>query len=651
MLFPRKNSGDRNKGIIFTSLIICILLIFSSGKLAGSLIIKPELSIESSSAAGQIQRVALMPNLPEPFNMRDWEQVTRDYDALFFNLSATGTFLPLMSIGTNHWGAVGDRDVFRAPSYIGLPMSDEAINLMAAVLSATLVGIDKTNQSGYNWVEMCENWYNIDTQQFIYLNNLQTHASTSFWYVLFPNLLFYMLADYYPDVGDFENQMRGVADRWYDACVGMGGRVDPWTIPNFLHTAFNFAEMKPYDNGIWREPDAAGAIAWLEYMAYLKFSDPKYLIAAEWCVEYLHTISFNPYYEVLLLYGALITARMNAELGRAYNLNKIIDWCFGTGTGSVRSGWGVIAEQWGGFDAYGLAGSITDGGGYAFAMNTFETVGALVPIVRYDDRYAHDMGKFVLNAANAARLHYGTDLDATHQDSEDWKDVYDPNDSVAYESLRETYGGISPLATGDYNRDRYASQTGPTNLGLYGSSHVGNLGAIIAPTNDEKILQLDCLVTDYYHEEAYPTYLYYNPYNVSKIVELDVGAGNKSLFETTLETFLISNVSGITSFDLPADTAYVIVVAPANGTVTYDGTRTLINNVTVDYEPVEPTTTTTIPITETTSTTTTLTVTETTDESTQEPTTTTSSSPYSNLLVITLSLCVFVLVLRRKRRI
>ncbi|MHA2156681.1 MAG: hypothetical protein ACXABU_15160 [Candidatus Hodarchaeales archaeon] len=648
MPFPKRAHDFRIRGIMLASLIICLLLVLGSGNLIGSLRSQNNLKIESVDEIGQITRVAFMPNLPEPFNMRNWEQVARDYDAIFFNLSATGTFLPLTSIGTNHWGAAGDRDVFRAPSYVGLSMADEAINLMAAVLSATLVGIDKTNQSGYNWVEMCENWYNIDTQQFIYLNNLQTHASTSFWYVLFPNLLFYMLADFYPDVGDFENQMRGVADRWYDACVGMGGRISPWTVPNFLHTAFNFVEMKPYDNGIWREPDAAGAIAWLEYMAYLKFGDPKYLIAAEWCVEYLNTIAFNPYYEVLMLYGALITARMNAELGRAYNLNKMIDWCFGSGSGSVRSGWGVIAEQWGGYDAYGLAGSITDGGGYAFAMNTFETVGALVPIVRYDDRYAHDMGKFVLNAANAARLHYGTDLDATHQDSEDWKDVYDPNDSIAYESLRKVYGGISPLATGDLNRDRYASQTGATNLGLYGSSHVGNLGAIIAPTNEEKILQLDCLATDYYHEEAYPTYLYFNPYNISKTVEFDLGTENKSLYETTSESFLRMNVTGLTTFEIPADTAYIIVVAPAEGNITYNGTRTLINNVTVDYEPVEPTTTTTT----ITTTTTTTTISETSDDSTQETstTTTTSTSPFSNVMVITIALGSIIPILRKKRK-
>ena len=50
-----------------------------------------------------------------------------------------------------------------------------------------------------------------------------------------------------------------------------------------------------------------------------------------------------------------------------------------------------------------------------------------------------------------------------------------------------------------------------TNLGLYGSSHVGIFGAIIEKTNVEGILGLDLLVTDYYGPEAYPTIMRVDP--------------------------------------------------------------------------------------------------------------------------------------------
>jgi len=528
---------------------------------------------------GQIGRVELMPNIPSPFIMRDWKKVAQDYDAFAFDFDKTGEYLPLIAWDTGHLNF--DRDTFSMPSYVGRDYADEAINCIAAVVSATLVGIDKSNHSGCNWVLMCENWYNIETGQYLYLNNRYAFTGGSFWYELLPNLLFYELAYYYPNTGNFQNEMHAVANRWYNACIVMGGSDDPWAIPDFYYTAFDFSSMKPVYNGEWAEPDAAAAIGWLEYVAWLKWGAPEYLTAADWCLQYLDKIPFNPLYEILLPYGAYAAARMNAELGRNFDIPKIINWCFGPS--DVRPGWGVIAENWGGYDCHGLHGSITDNGGYAFAMGTYENVGCLVPLVRYDDRYARAIGKYVLNAANAARLFYGNGLDAEHQDSEDWIYQYDTNYCIGYEALRKEWGGISPLATGDVNRERYEDQSGPTNLGLYGSSHVGIFGGIICPTNDEKILQLNCLVTDYYHDAAYPTYLYYNPYAIEKSVEIDVGPDAKDLYDAATDNFLGTGVSGLASFILPADSAAVVVVAPANGTISRDGNKKLINGVVVDY--------------------------------------------------------------------
>ncbi|UCG01509.1 MAG: hypothetical protein JSW11_18070 [Candidatus Heimdallarchaeota archaeon] len=613
-----------------TVVFFVIVLIAISGLFIRSVLINYNRQSGESEEPGQIKRVELMPNLPEPFQMRDWRQVARDYDAFVFNFSKTGEYLPLISWDTNHQNF--DRDTFSIPSHVGRSPADEAINCMAAVLSATLVGIDKSNQSGYNWVEMCENWYNIDTEQFIYLNNRHAVASSSFWYVLFPNLIFYQLAYYYPEVGDFQNEIRVVANRWYDACVALGGSANPWSLPNFAHTALDFNTMQPVYRG-WREPDAAAAVAWLEYIAYLKENDPKYLLAADWCLKFLNKLTYNPLYEVLLPYGAYIAARMNAELGKTYNTHKLINWCFGPGDHQARFGWGVITQKWGDYDCHGLHGSITDGGGYAFAMGTYENVGCLVPIVRYDDRYARAIGKYVLNAANAARLFFGNGLDADHQDGYDWIEVNDPDYCIGYEALRKTWNDKSPFATGDAIKGGW----GPTNLGLYGSSHVGIFGGIISPTNDEKILQLDCLITDYYHDEAYPTYLYYNPYDVTKMVEINVGLEAMSLYDTITEEFLATNVSGLASFQLPADSAAVIVVVPVDGIMTYEGTKTLINNITVDYEPVvvETSTTTSSSITL---------ISPTTSQSTKAET-----SPFSNFLMtlcFLITLCYFSL---RKR--
>ncbi len=540
-----------------------------------------------------IDKVELMPNLPTPFKMRDWRQVAMDYDSFLFNFSISGEYLPLIS-WDKRWLNF-DRDSFYLPSYVGVSISDEAINGLAAVVGATLVGINKSYQNGHNWVLMCENWYNIESGEYLYLNNRYASTGGSFWYELLPSLLFYQLADLYPETGEFQTEARGIADLWYEACKNMGAKLNPWTIPNFYYTAFDFSIMNPIYNGFWREPDAAAAVAWLEYIAYIKWQNSKYLSGAKWCLDYLEEIAFNPLYEILLPYGAYIAARMNAEQGTTYDVQKIINWCFGPA--NARYGWGVITETWGGYDCHGLHGSITDGGGYAFTMGTFQNVGALVPLVRYDARFARAIGKYVLNAANAARLYYGNGVDSQHQDSEDWIENYDPNYCIAYEALRKEWGGITPLATGDVNRNRYQNQIGPTNLGLYGSSHVGIFGGIISPTNDEKILQLNCLTTDYYHDVAYPTYLYFNPYNIEKLVEIEVGVSEKDLYDATTNSFVANSVSGLTSFIIPNNSASIIVIVPSNGIISYEDGKAFLNGIIIDYscdEILNP------PVTETT---------------------------------------------------
>jgi hypothetical protein len=113
---------------------------------------------------------------------------------------------------------------------------------------------------------------------------------------------------------------------------------------------------------------------------------------------------------------------------------------------------------------------------------------------------------------------------------------------------------------------------------------VGYLGSIVRTTNVEKILQWDCLKTDFYHDTAYPTYLYFNPFGTVKNVQIDVGACPVDLYDNVSQTFLETNVSGITDFNIPADSAVVVVLAPAGGEITISGNKKLINDVVVDYK-------------------------------------------------------------------
>jgi len=88
--------------------------------------------------------------------------------------------------------------------------------------------------------------------------------------------------------------------------------------------------------------------------------------------------------------------------------------------------------------------------GYGFAMNTFQYAGTLAPLARYDSRYAHDIGKWILNLANAARLFYSNAHDAEHQSSHAWASAYDRRSVIAYEGLRKWKRSSASTACADY---------------------------------------------------------------------------------------------------------------------------------------------------------------------------------------------------------
>lgn len=525
-----------------------------------------------------IAAVELMPNLPEPFELVDWREKARVYDRFVFDFHGSGQFLPLVWLDESRINM--DRPTFGLPSYVGTPdqaagkrNSQEGITCMGAVLGATLVGIDKSRQEP-DYVAMCEAWFNTKNGMNLVLNRQQDGAGGSFWYELFPHIVFYGLADRYPDKPRLTEIMRTTADRWRQVCLDLA---DSNGVPEFNHLSFNFRTRQPVDNGKWREPDAAAAVAWLEYAAWMKFHDSNYLAAAESCLRFLQKQKNNPYYEVLLPFGTIAAARMNAELGRSYDVDRFFNWCFGIS--DTRGGWGVTVGNWGGYDCDGLLGSIDNRCGYAFAMNTFAQAGALVPLARYDPRYARAIGKWMLNLANASRLFYPGALPPGHETSAFWQG--DPHHVIAYEGLRYEWLGKSPCATGD----PVAMKWGPkTDLGLYGSSYVGLLGAIVRPTSEPRILQLDCLATDFFRDRAYPTYLYFNPHSDPRRVVLPLGNQTASVYDAVAKKFVSERVKGTVKLAVPADGAALIVVTPADGAVHREGRKLLVNEIVVDYD-------------------------------------------------------------------
>ena len=553
----------------------------SSGRaaLAGAIL----LALSAADVLSQqisIGRIDLMPNSPAPYQMRNWKSVAASFDSIAFDVSRSGEYLPLIQLYSNTVNYPGQGS-FRLQSYVGSPgYGGEAVACLPVLVGASLVGIDKSNQAGTNWVVMGEEWFNSKNGENVYLNSPSSGTGDDWWYETMPNVFALQIASLYPSTGDFTGRIPVVASRWRAAIAAMGGSTKPWSLANVNHRAFNLMTMTPNDASV-HEPEAAGAIAWILYMAYLRTGNQDFRVGAELSLESLLVFTANPSYELQLPYGTYIAARMNAELGTSYDVTKMMNWCFSNGNLTLRQ-WGAIVGNWGGYECSGLIGEASTSNDYAFFMNGAEQAGALVPLVRYDDRYARAIGKWVLNVANASRLMYTNYLPDDHQDSQAWAHQYDPNSSIAHESMHQfslSDGTVSPFATGDAIGGGWAQ----TNLGIYGAAHAGILGGIIDTTNVSKILRLDLLRTDYFHAPAYPTYCYFNPYGADSAVSLPLGAGAYDLYNTVTKAFLAQGATGTVAITVPANSAVVVVIAPAGGGMTTDQDRTLINGVVVDY--------------------------------------------------------------------
>ena len=508
-----------------------------------------------------IPRVDAMPDFPKPFEMRDWRKVTLDYVGFVTDFEKRGDRLPVIG-----W-ANSNRTMVTLPSYVGGPAHPpEGLNFLAMIVSGSLAGLDMRSYRGIDWVAMATNYFS-ETSGVI-VNNPHGGTGGSFWYDVFPGVLFCQICALYPGDATRDGMMRRMAEQWRSACIALGAGSN--SLPDFDHTGFNLQTVKASDNGHRIEPEGGAGIAWIEFMAWKKFGDAKFLEAADWSLRALEAkpVEKNPLYEVLLPYGAIAAARMNEELGRHYDVSKFVNWCFEPrDRPQARPFWGVIADRFGSYDCAGLVGSSKDSGGYAFAMNTFEWAGALAPLARHDPRYARAIGKWLLNLANASRLFYANALPADHQDHRGWSETIDVNFCVAYEGLRKNARkydaagnrmvndeSICPYATGDAVR----KNSGALNLCLYGSSHAGLLGGMISPTDVEGIVKIDLLKTDWFHDAAEPAFLIFNPFDGPKTIAFDAGNSACDMFDRVTGEFIRRNVHGPVPVVIAAKAALLI---------------------------------------------------------------------------------------------
>ena len=547
-------------------------------------------------AQHSISRVEKMAAFPQPYKILDWKQKALDFDAYAFDFNST------LPAGPVIWLDSARRNVDQVTFGLYTAMKDsrqgphnnngefhESLNILHTLLGAGLNGIDKTKQNGFNFVKMSQNYFNSDNGWNIVMNNTCPEVALlgggygrDWWYDVYPNILFYAVSEVFPGVEGADQILHTVAEQFAAADEVLDG--------NYDFTYFDYAQMKGCNNWIPKQQDAAGGHAWVLYSAYQKYGDERYLQRAISAMKTLDGQKESRFYEILLPMGIYTAARLNAEQGCHFDTAKMLDWVFDGCTASDgRTGWGITAGKWGDYEISGLQGSLIDGGGFAFLMNSIDVAWPFVPLVKYEPQYARSIGRWMLNNVNNCRLFFPDQLPDSLQCLPGMQDY--TNSIVAYEGLRyednlydvEAHKGLHPIALGDGPRwtDKNPKES---MFSLYSTGAVGIFGAIVETTDVEGILRLNCNATDFYARKPFPVYLLYNPFGVTSVT-YTVEGGRKDLFDIVSRTYLAKGVKKSTVISLPADASAVVVELPAGSRIQRDQNGNLsVNNHIIAYE-------------------------------------------------------------------
>lgn len=518
-----------------------------------------------------IALVERMPDLPSPFKIKEWQAIAREQDRLLYDFDARGALFPLGWWDDANYNFKGR--AFGIVSYVGQTRNRrashvyESLPVMGSIIGATLAGIDKSDQQGVDYVSMIRQFYTRRSGLNLIQNSPhRTRTGETFWYEIFPGMAFSMICDLYPENRELSSLMVSNAERWLEAIRALSrGR----EYPDFDWTGYDFQTGEPRYNGRWREPDAAAGLAWLEYAAWRRSGNDRFLEGALACMRFLEErpAAEGPYYEIMMPYGACLAVRLNAERGTQFDERKMLAWCF-DGDNSDRDGWGVVADRWNGYDVHGLVGQ-KKYEGYAFAMNTFSQIAALVPVVKYNAAYSRTIAKWVLNAVNAARLFYADEHPSDRQTSALWQG--DPAHAICYEGLRsslrgnrfEPFIGIlapeGPYAVGDHLKNFQSY----TDLCPYGSAWSGILAGIVRTTDVEGILQLDCNATDFFGDRTLPHYLVFNPHTGDLTVTITLPETPSDLYDLVSGRYVARNAAGSAQLAMTAGQTLNLVCIPA----------------------------------------------------------------------------------------
>lgn len=544
-----------------------------------------------------IPTVQRMPAVPEPLEVRPWGDVARKYYDVVFDPARTGEGFPAVQPGEAG-------KAFRMKSYLGASYDTEAFTCLAGVAGARLAGLDPKSLHGIDFLAKTEQWFDPETGLFRHRAGERGGEIHADIYGYWPAIQGLILAALYPQEKNLQEHARSSFGAFSRIAHGLGTPEHP----DFSGLGWNFITNAP---GGRNEPmnrlGNAPAVAWALMAGNAITGDPQMATDArsilKWYAEHPGR------YEVTHLMGPLAAARLNATAGAGLDLKTILNAWFGDGP-EERCPWYVTSGQRvEGITCDGLDAARSGDGFYAFSMGSLQGPAWLAPVVRYEPGYAKAIGKYLLHAANSCRLLEGAGLDAEHQDHAGWKAAWDKDNLFFYEGLRSwepvpgprkgPYATGDPVANGWTDRPKvppeaYRSERAewfgakPWNISLYMGNHVGFLGGIMQATSEPGIVAWDCVKTDWFHPAAFPTRLVYNPFPEKKSFRLDAGTKSSDVYDLVSRRVIARGVSRSASFQLPGETAAVLVLVPTGrGEPRVEGHRLISAGTVIDWQAGE----------------------------------------------------------------
>ena len=536
-----------------------------------------------------IDRVQNFPDIPSSYRYFDYQEKAQKLDELLFSFAESDNvvFPTYISDDMSTWSPLGFwvdqarepttynpletgylRRTFGFPTYVAdnrvASSGSEAMTTISSILGSSYAGIDKQNQvigtKEHDFVEMTLASYDTGSQL---VHNVGLQGQ-SFWYDIFPQIMFARLYDLYPNTPFMREMVLNGADQWLESLpyFKIGDDI------SYEFVGFNVVLKSPTLIGNHIEPPNGG-LAFLFYAAYQMTGDEKYLDGAKEVLDYLQTYQKNPNYEALTDYAPLVAAVLNRDHGTNYDIGKFLDYIF-DGDSSFRPGWSVLSGNFGSYPVDGLVGQAGD---YAFLMNSLHLATVLAPMIKYDVRYATEIGKYLLNLTNNARYFFPQSLSLSHQSMTGYL-PFDNTGAIAYEGFRNMRGAVNGYAMGDAT----AMFGQPSDLSIYSSAFIGGMAALVNETNVEGILSVNLNATDSFGDNSDPSFLLYNPFDDDKVVKFNVGPESVDVFDLVTNGYVATNVKNTVDIRIPSHSSKVLRLIPRGSILSIDGNFITLNN-------------------------------------------------------------------------